>query len=184
MQPMIDDLALPQIQVVRTYDKRMLAEHRATAMDGSYFQNMGRKPTCVMLAGIASGADALGFAEQLDDKFNQGEPVSFIADIIADADIETLLIDDVQLEELAGKPNRFAYVITLKEYIEPVAPANASALDSAIQDDAANLLNDLVDGLDLGLAFPTGLESFIEPLGDLLNRLREFNQRINQTNNP
>jgi hypothetical protein len=184
MKPMLDDLVLPQVQVVRSYDKRMLAEHRATNMDGSFLQNMGRKPSCLMLAGIASGDDALSFVEQLDDKFNAGEPVTFITDIIVDADIEQMLIDDFKLEELAGKPNRFAYVLTLREHIEPLEPEDVSALNSDILDDANSLLEDLVAGLDLGLSFPTGLEQFIEPLGSLLGRLRAFNQSVNQSNIP
>jgi hypothetical protein len=182
MQPMLDDLALPQVQVVRTYDKRMLSEHRATGMDGSYLQNMGRKPACLMLAGIASGAEALAFVEKLDDKFNEGEAVTFIADIVADTEIEDMLIDDVKWEELAGKPNRFAYVLTLREHIEPVEPASAAALNAGILDDANSLLEDLVAGLDLGLTFPTGLEQFLEPLAGLLARLQEFNRNASQGN--
>ena len=184
MKPMIDDLSLPQVQVVRSYDKRMLAEHRATGMDGSFLQNMGRKPSCIMLAGIASGDESMAFVEALDDKFNAGEPVTFVTDIIQDSDIEQMLIDDLKLEELAGKPNRFAYVVTLREHIEPLEPEDVSALNDDILADANSLLDELIEGLDLSLTFPTGLERFIEPLGDLLGRLRAFNQSVNQSNNP
>jgi len=179
MQPMLDDLELPQIQVIRTYDKRMLSEHRAVGMDGSFLQNMGRKPACLMLAGIASGVEALEFIEKLDDKFNQGEAVTFITDIVADSEIEEMLIDDLKLEELAGKPNRFAYVLTLREFIEPLEPESTTALNNTILDDASNLLEDLVDGLDLGLSFPTGLEQFVQPLSGLLTRLQEFGSSQN-----
>ena len=182
MQPMLDDLVLPQVQVIRTYDKRMLAEHRATGMDGSYLQNMGRRPACLMLAGIASGSDALEFVETLDDKFNQGEAVTFITDIVADSQIEEMLIDDLKLEELAGKPNRFAYVLTLREHIKPLEPESVTALNEGILDDAIYLLEDLVAGLDLGLMFPTGLDQFLEQLAGLLTRLQKFNQSVNQGN--
>ena len=182
MQSMLDDLALPQVQVIRTYDKRMLSEHRATGMDGSFLQNMGRKPACLMLAGIASGSEALQFVEKLDDKFSQREAVTFITDIVADSDIEEMLIDDLKWEELAGKPNRFAYVLTLREHIEPVEPESVSALNAGILDDANNLLEDLVAGLDLGLTFPTGLDQFLEPLAGLLTRLQDFNRSTNQGN--
>lgn len=183
MQPMLDDLALPQVQVIRTYDKRMLAEHRAIGMDGSYLQNMGRKPACLMLAGIASGPDALAFVEQLDDKFNEGNPVSFITDIIKDSEIEEMLIDDFKLEELAGKPNRFAYMLTLREHIEPIEPETVAVLNASILDDASSLLEDLVAGLDLSLDFPTGLEQFLDPLAGLLTRLQQFNESVNSRNN-
>ena len=45
MRPMLDDLELPQVQQVVTYERRALAEHKQPGMAGSLFQNMGRRPT-------------------------------------------------------------------------------------------------------------------------------------------
>jgi hypothetical protein len=104
--------------------------------------------------------------------------VSFVADIVADAEIEQMLIDDLRLQELAGKPQRFAYILTLREYLEPLEPEDATLLDSSILDDAQDLIDDLVDGLDVGLDFATGLERFVSPLENLLERLRTFRQNV------
>lgn len=183
MRPMLDDLELPQVQEIATYDKRVLAEHKPPGMAGSLLQNMGRRPVHLVLWGVATGPDVLDFVEQLDGKFQAGEPVPFIADIVAEAEIEQMVIDDLQWQELAGKPERYAYVLTLREYIEPVEPEDASLLEADILDEAQNLIDDLVDGLDIGLDFATGLEQFVSPLSDLLARLREFGQAIERAQN-
>ena len=88
-----------------------------------------------------------------------------------------MLIDDLQVRQVAGQPDRYGYVVTLREYIEPVEPESADALDAGIRDDAAGLLDGLVDGLDLAVPFATGLEQFVQPLTDLLARLTEANKR-------
>ncbi len=176
MRPMLDDLELPQVQEIATHNRRVLAEHKPPGMAGSLLQNMGRRPAHLVLWGVAVGSDVLDFVEQLDGKFRAGEPVSFIADIVAEAEIEEMVIDDLQWQELAGKPERFSYVLTLREYIEPVEPEDASLLDTDILDEAQNLIDDLVDGLDIGLDFATGLEQFVSPLGDFLTRLQALSK--------
>ena len=177
MRPMIDDLELPQVQEIRTQDRRALVEHRPPGMDGSLLQNLGRGPTRLALLGVASGPDARAFVEQLDGKFRSGGAVTFTADIVADSEIETMKIDDLKVQELAGRPDRFAYVLTLREFIEPVEPEDASFLDSDILEEAQGLVEGLVEGLDIGLDFASGLERFVPQLTGLLGRLQEFNRR-------
>src|SRR5690348_2884968 len=148
MRPMLDDLELPQVQEIATLERRALAEHKPPGMDGSLLQNMGRRPARVTLWGVASGPTALQFVEQLHDKFQAGRPVAFTTDIVADADIGQMLMDDLRVQDLAGRPQRYAYVITLREYIEPVEPADAPALDSVVAADAQALMDDLIPALN------------------------------------
>ena len=180
MPTMLDDLELPQVQEVTTLDRRVLAEHKPPGMQGSLLQNLGRRPTRLTLWGVAGGSEARGFVEKLEAKFRAGAPVPFAADIVADAEIEQMLIDDLRVQELAGKPERFAYILTLREYVEPVEPEEASALDTEILGDAQGLVEGLVEGLDVGLDFATGLEPFVSRLGDLLARLRQFGEDVNR----
>jgi hypothetical protein len=102
--------------------------------------------------------------------------VSFIGDIVADAEIEQVLIDDLHLQDLAGKPQRYAYALTLREHLEPLEPEDTAALNSGILDEAQGLMEGLVNGLDLGLDLATGLERFVSPLEGLLKRLEAFRQ--------
>ncbi len=184
MRPMLDDLELPHVQEIAVHDQRVLAEHKPPGMAGSLLQNMGRRPSHLVLWGVATGPDVLEFVEQLDGKFKSSEPLPFVADIVAEAEIEEMIIDDLQWQELAGKPERYAYTLTLREYIEPVEPeADTSLLDTDILDDAQNLVDDLVDGLDIGLDFATGLEQFVGTFSDLLGRLKSAREGIEQPNN-
>ncbi len=175
MRPMLDDIELPQVQELATYERRVLAEHKPPSMAGSLLQNMGRRPTRLALWGVATGPDAQSFVEKLDGKFRDGKPVPFTADIVADAEIEKVIIEDLRIQDLAGKPERFAYVLTLREFIEPVEPEDASLLDTSILDDARGLMDGLVNGLDLAANFATGLERFVPQFSGLLSRLQQFN---------
>lgn len=183
MQPMIDELELPQVQELDITERRDLAEHRAPGMDGSLLQNLGRGPACLALWGVATGPTALELTEQLDAKFRAGEPVAFVADITTDSEIEEMLIDDLRLQELAGRPDRVAFALTMREYVEPVEPADVSPVESDLLGDAQDLMDDLVDGLDLGLPFATGLEGFLPQLQGLFERLQQFNRDLEQNQN-
>jgi hypothetical protein len=177
---MIDDLELPQVQEAETRDLRRLAEHRAPDQDGSLLQDLGRSSTRIVLYGVASGPDSVDFVGKLDGKFRAGDPLPFAADIVADAEIGQVIIDDLRFEELAGKPERFAYLLTLREHQEPVAPAVTPGLDADILDEAGQLIDEIADGLAALPGLVTGLEPFAGTLGDLLARLREFGSRIEQ----
>ena len=175
MRPMLDDLELPQVQAITTCDKRYLAEHKPVGMKGSFLQNLGRKSTRMVVWGVVTGNTSDEFAKKLDDKFRKSTPVPFVADIVADSKIDQVLIDDLRLQQLAGKPDRYGYILTLREFIKPVSPADASALDSNILDDAKGLVDGIVDGLSIADAFATGLEKFVPIFSGLLNRTKQAN---------
>jgi hypothetical protein len=164
---MLDELELPQVQEIAAYERRALAEHRPPGMAGSLLQNLGRRPTRLVLQGVATGPEALEFVEELDGKFRVGEKVTFIADIVAEAEIEEMVIDDLRWQELAGKPERFAYTLTLREYIEPVEPEDTSFVDTGILDDALDIMDSLTAGLEV-----------LEQLTAFINRLAELNQTL------
>ena len=146
---MLDDLELPHVQEIATIERRVLAEHKPPGMEGSLLQNMGRRPARLTLWGVAASDDAQSFIEKLDGKFRDGKPLPFTADIVADAEIEQMVIDDLRVQELAGKPQRYAYVMTLREFIKPVEPKDTTGLDTDILDDAKGLLDSFTTGLDI-----------------------------------
>jgi len=175
MNPMLDDLELPQVQAITTCDRRSLAEHKPPGMAGSLLQNMGRRPTRLLLWGIVTGPESDDFAAKLDKKFRDGKPVPFTSDIVADSKIDQMMIDDLRLEQLAGKPGRYGYLLLLREFIKPVAPEDVSAVDDRIRDDAKGLVDGIVDGLGIAEAFGTGLEKFVPVFSGLLGRLQQAN---------
>ncbi len=178
MRPMLDDLALPQVQAVTTTDVRAIAEHKPPGMAGSLLQNLGRRPSDIVVCGVATGTGVRDFVEALEAKARAGTAVPFTADITADSQIQQVIIADVAVEDVAGRPDRIAYRLTLREWIEPERSSAGNALGGDIGADAAALVGGLADGLDIAGEFATGLERFLPQLGDLLTRLRDAKQRI------
>jgi hypothetical protein len=109
--------------------------------------------------------------ETLDQKFRAGVPVPFVADITADTVIENVMIDDVRFQEVAGKTDRFAYVVTLREHQVPHDPEDVSGIDADVLGEALGQIQDLVAGLDAARAFAEGLSRFIPQLGGFLSEL-------------
>jgi hypothetical protein len=181
MRPMLAGAELPQVQDLTTSDLRALAEHKPPGRDGSLLQNLGRAPTSVTVHGVATDTHALEVIERLKSDLRTGAAVPFVADITTDCAIENVLIDDLQVRQLAGKPGRYAYALTLREYIEPVEPASTAAVDAEILADATGLLDGLLEGLDIAVPFATGLEGFLTPLADLLERLTAFKEALQRT---
>ena len=175
MRPMLDDLELPQVQAITTCDRRSLAEHKPPGMKGSLLQNLGRSPTRLVVWGVVTGPGSDDFASKLDKKFRDGKPVPFTSDIVADAKIDQMLIDDLRLQQLAGKPERFGYLLLLREFIKPVAPEDVSAVDASILDDAKGLVDGIVGGLGIAQLFATGLQKFVPIFGGLLGRVQQAN---------
>src|SRR4249919_4292611 len=120
MRPMLAGTELPQVQQISTADLRALAEHKPPGMDGSLLQNLGRAPTTITLSGVATDPKALELVATLKRDLRTGSAVPFVADITTGCAIDNVLIDDLQVRQVAGKPDRYAYVVTLREYIEPV----------------------------------------------------------------
>ena len=171
MRPMLDDLELPLVQEVATFDRRMLAEHKPVGMDGSVVQNLGRRATSIQLWGVTHGEASRPFMEALETAFRAGKPLAFIADITTNTAVEQVLIDDLRFQELGGKTDRFAYVLTLREHQKPVEPEDVSVVDADVLGDALDSVGDLLGGLDVARAFAEGLSRFVPQLGELLTRL-------------
>lgn len=178
MRPMLSEIELPQVQELRTSDLRALVEHKPAGKDGSLLQNLGRSPTTVTVWGVVSDPAALELLDRLKGELRTGVAVPFVSDITTDTTIEQVLVDDLEMRQLAGRPDRFAYVLTLREFIEPVEPESTSALEADLLTDAAGLLDDLVGGLDVAAAFASGLDAFMTPLADLLARLTQFREDV------
>jgi hypothetical protein len=171
---MLDDLELPQVQEIGTYDRRVVAEHHAPGRDGSGLQDLGRRPTRIALWGVATGDDAAAFVDKLEAKLRAGTPFDFVADITTDTEVRKVVVDDLRLQEIGGRPDRTAFVLSLRQFLEPAEPEDLAAVDGGILDDAAALMGGLVDGLALGQEFVTGLEDFVTTLSGFLDRLQKL----------
>src|SRR6267154_3974332 len=52
-------------------------------------------------------------------KFRNAEPVSFVSDISTATTVDKVLIEEFGVRELAGKPARYEYQFTLREFLPP-----------------------------------------------------------------
>jgi hypothetical protein len=182
MRPMVDDLELPNVSEILTRDHRDLVQHKVPGMDGSRVQNLGRAATFVEVHGVATGADALEFVGRLEEKLRERTPAPFVADIVAASRIDAFVVDDVRVEEVGGKPSRYAYTLFLREHVEPVVPEPDTGLDASLLDAAQDLVGGLTDGLALGTEFVEAVSGFASDLGDLFGRLQSFKQAVEQAN--
>lgn len=154
-RPMIGGWEPGGIESIQTWESRRLSALSVPGLSGDLHHDMGRGSLTVRMRGSLAGDEARNtFLAELRQYFLTGEPVDFIADIIADSELEQVLIVHFDLQETAGQADSFHYDIVLREYVEPPEPPGA----------------DLgLDDLDLGLDVDLGLDLLDLPglLGDV-----------------
>jgi hypothetical protein len=170
---MLDDLELPQVQEAALAERRKLVEHRADGLDGGVLQDLGRVPARFSVSGIAAGPEAAEFIDRLAALFRDGRPVPFTADVGAGPRIDQVVVAGLRVDELAGRPERWRYLLDLAEYQEPTEPE--PAVDAAVVDEARGLVDGMAAALDLAPLFVSGLEPFVGEMEGLLGRVRQAN---------
>ncbi|WP_305044242.1 peptidoglycan-binding protein [Geoalkalibacter sp.] len=121
-RPMLDDLELQQVQFIDSDQEQILVGHGVPALEGDFWQGLGRRAGGINLAGVLSGAEAAEGLGALREKFHAAAPVSFVADIAAAVRVDQVLIESMEVREIAGRPLRFEYAFRLREYIPPPPP--------------------------------------------------------------
>jgi hypothetical protein len=114
----LGEIELKSIQNIKTDELQALIKHRIPGLEGDIIQNLGRHPTKISFEGILMGEDALTSIENLRQKFKTREPVAFVSDITGSTDVTDVVIEDLRIWELGGRPNHYGYIILVKEYIK------------------------------------------------------------------
>ncbi len=121
-RPILDDLELELVQDLSTAGDEVLTQHAVPALEGDFFQRLGRRATGISLQGVLTGTEVRAGLEKLREKFRAAAPVSFVADITTATRLEKVLIEELHVRELAGKPERFEYAFKLREFLAPPEP--------------------------------------------------------------
>lgn len=121
-RPMLGDIELQHVQKIEVDEDQVLIQHGVPALEGDFLQGLGRRATQISLVGVLTGSEAGDGLNTLRDKFRAAEPVSFVADITTAIRVDQVLIEEMGVRELAGKPERFEYAFTLREYIPAPEP--------------------------------------------------------------
>lgn len=121
-RPMIGEIELELVQKIETDEDQVLVQHSVPALEGDFLQRLGRRASRIKLSGVMTGPESAESLKTLRAKFRDGEPASFVADIATATQVGDVLIEEFGVRELAGKAERFAYELTLREMIPPPAP--------------------------------------------------------------
>lgn len=122
VKPMLDEIELRLVQKIDAEGEQAQAQHGVPALEGDFLQGLGRRATRVTLSGVMTGTEAAEDLKTLREKFRDAEPVTFVADIATATDVGRVLIEEMGVRELAGKPERFEYALTLREFVPPPPP--------------------------------------------------------------
>jgi len=170
---MLDDLTLTVVQEVRIFEDRALVALRVPGREGAAHQDFGRHPAHIKVVGFMVGDNSLADLEALRQKFQDHQPMPFTADIAIATEIQQVVIDDLRLSEVAGRPQQYLYVLFLLEFLPPPpppAPLEAPDLDA---EDLFGEITDLLDELpDLG-SLDLDLTNPLPPLTGLVDSVTE-----------
>lgn len=121
LRPMLGDLELQQVQRIETEEDQILVQHRVPGLEGDFLQALGRRGSRLALTGVLSGAGSQEGLKKLREKFKAAEPISFVSDIATATKVDQVLIEEMEVRDLAGKPERFEYTFVLREFTPPPA---------------------------------------------------------------
>lgn len=119
VKPLLDEIELQNVQKLEIEDDQVLLAHEIPALEGDFFQREDRRASLIRLNGIMNGSDVTEKLRELREKFRNAVPVSFVSDISVATRIDQVLISELTVREVAGKPERFEYALALREFIEP-----------------------------------------------------------------
>lgn len=121
-RPMLGDLQLEQVQVVQSDEDQAVVRHRVPALEGDFLQDLGRRGARLALTGVLTAPDVKDHLADIRTRFHAGDPLPFVSDISSATAVDQVLIERMDVRELAGRPSAFEYHLTLRELTaaEPV----------------------------------------------------------------
>jgi hypothetical protein len=163
-RPLLDNIELQQVQEIETGQDQVLVQHDVPALEGDFLQRLDRRATQVTLTGVLTGAEVADGLKALREKYRAAQPVPFVADIATATKVDQVMIEEMGVRELAGKPERFEYGFTLREFIAPPPDETipTERVNDQVQEQASDLASQQMDNVNNELG---ALEVQVE-LGD------------------
>jgi outer membrane protein OmpA-like peptidoglycan-associated protein len=148
LKPMLGDLELQQVQRIETEGDQLLVPHRVPGLEGDFLQGLGRRGSRIALTGVLSGAASRDALKTLREKFKAAEPVPFVSDIATATKVDQVLIEEMEVRDLAGKPERYEYTFVLREHTpppaEPTEPPPPTPIPPVPDDDTGTLIVEVI----------------------------------------
>ncbi|CAM3296279.1 peptidoglycan-binding protein [Occultella aeris] len=115
VRPMLGELELEQVQVVSSDEDHALVRHRVPALEGDFLQALGRRGARLMLTGVLTAPDTKEHLAAVRERFHAGDPVPFVSDISAATSVDRVIVERMDVREVAGRPSAFEYTLALRE---------------------------------------------------------------------
>lgn len=150
VKPVLGGWEVPRIESMETIQHREFVELRTPGRSGSLFQDMNTAPTRIGIWGSLYGDEAKDeFLQEVRGKFQAGEPVTVVADIVTATEVQYVIIEMLKLQERGDRPDQFVYVMVLRESPPPPPPPDPLGdIDTGLLDDAGSLLDSVTGALD------------------------------------
>jgi len=159
----IAGISLEKLTSIEATEMARFARHSVPGMDGDLSQEMGRPSVSIRVRGIFYGADAISQLDTLRARMLDRAPVDFVCELTGSGYVSEVVVDQLNVAQLAGHPDEFEYTCVVTEYVPPPPPPTSSLLDEldlGIIDEAASMLDDVQNAL-------SELESLTSLLGDM-----------------
>jgi hypothetical protein len=150
IKPMLGDWEIPRIAAIRTVERRAFVELTVPGRAGSLFQDLNTSPTAIVIEGSLFGDEARDdFLEQLRGKFRDGQPVTFVADILTATQVQYVIIEALRIQESGIIPDQTDYRCMLRESPPPPPPPDPlGGLNTGLLDEAAGLVDTVTGAID------------------------------------
>lgn len=176
VKPILDNWEIKGIESISSFENRKLAEHAIPGRVGSVFQDLGSKPTEITITGSLHGDEVRdGFLEEIRNRFQAAQPVTFVADITTATEVQYVVVKDLRFFEVANDPNHFKYKIVLNESPPPPPPSDPlGAIDTDLLEQAQGLADTVANIADIA-----GMLQDIPDFGDPTPPLRTTMDGVN-----
>jgi hypothetical protein len=182
VKPVLGGWEIPRIESIRSLERRSFAEFSVPGRVGSLFQDLNTAPTRVVVSGSLYGDEARDeFLQELRGKFRDGEPVTFVADIVTATEVQYVIIEVLRFQESGTKPDQMDYFFVLRESPPPPPPPDPlGALDTDLLDQAGGFLDSVTGALDVidTLGSIPDFGNPVEPLSGLLDNVESTTQEL------
>lgn len=182
VKPMLGDWEIPRVADMQTLEQRSIVELAIPGQVGSVYQDMNSQPMHLAIAGSLYGTETNNeFLGQVREKYQQGEPVTFVSDIVTGTELQYVLIETMAFQINANNPDQLDYWLSLKESPPPPPPSSSGFLDdldTSLLDQAGALVDSVSGALD-ALDALANLPDFGDPSGPLESTLNEIDGIMN-----
>lgn len=127
---------------VHVEGKRSIVELAVPGSDGNVLQDMGREPLTILLKGEVWGPKAKATVQSLKQKSDSGESVPFTSDLLAAASVSEVIVEEFEVEQVAGNPTRYRYLMLLREFKEGGEATEGAAFESGEVEEAQPVMGE------------------------------------------